>query len=146
MMNRLVLYVIILLSLTAPQNERVVTGGEDAKLNVWACPTPNTDHDDNAMEVDSPPSKKRDMDWEEENVRFAAASTNPELILLSREESEQENDGIFCSPAYLPIQKSLNSASSTSSTSIRPETFPTALAAYLSSSAPRTMSSAAKKV
>ena len=44
---------------------------------------------------------------------------------------------------YLPIQNSLNTASSTSSTSINPDTFPTACAAYRNSSAPKTMSAGA---
>ncbi|KAJ6567269.1 WD40-repeat-containing domain protein [Mycena vulgaris] len=48
------------------QNELLITGGEDAKINVWACPT--SQQDDSAMEVDSSPSRKRDMDWEDENA------------------------------------------------------------------------------
>jgi hypothetical protein len=54
-----------LLSLTATQNEVIVTGGEDGKINAW--PQQN----DGAMEVDAAPSRKRDkrdMDWEDEHV------------------------------------------------------------------------------
>ncbi|KAJ7873374.1 WD40-repeat-containing domain protein [Mycena olivaceomarginata] len=46
------------------QNEVIVTGGEDGKINVWA-------QNDGAMEVDAAPSRKRDkrdMDWEDEHV------------------------------------------------------------------------------
>jgi len=49
------------------QNEVIVTGGEDGKINVWTYPA-----SDSAMEVDSSPSSarkrdKRDMDWEDEH-------------------------------------------------------------------------------
>jgi hypothetical protein len=54
-----------LLSLTATQNEVIVTGGEDGKINVWAHPP---SQNDGAMEVDAAPSRKRDMDWEDEHV------------------------------------------------------------------------------
>ncbi|KAJ7762833.1 WD40-repeat-containing domain protein [Mycena maculata] len=47
------------------QNELMVTGGEDGKINVWKCPEP-TQADDGAMDVDPSPSRKRDMDWEED--------------------------------------------------------------------------------
>ncbi|KAJ7499321.1 WD40-repeat-containing domain protein [Mycena latifolia] len=50
------------------QNELLITGGEDAKLNVWACPASPPQADDTAMDVDSSPSRKRDMDWEVENA------------------------------------------------------------------------------
>ncbi|KAJ7122832.1 WD40-repeat-containing domain protein [Mycena epipterygia] len=48
------------------QNDVVVTGGEDSKINVWTRPAANTQPEDSAMEVDSP-SRKRDMDWEDEH-------------------------------------------------------------------------------
>ncbi|KAJ6516287.1 WD40-repeat-containing domain protein [Mycena sanguinolenta] len=50
------------------QNQVVVTGGEDGKINVWSNPA---SHSDNAMQVDPSPSRKRDkgdMDWEDEHV------------------------------------------------------------------------------
>lgn len=58
----------LLLSLTATQNQVIVTGGEDGKINVWAHPP---SQNDGAMEVDAAPSRKRDkrdMDWEDEQV------------------------------------------------------------------------------
>ncbi|KAJ7162612.1 WD40-repeat-containing domain protein [Mycena crocata] len=45
------------------QNQLLVTGGEDGKINVWTCPAA----DDCAMDVDSSSSRKRDMDWEDEH-------------------------------------------------------------------------------
>ncbi|KAJ6538940.1 WD40-repeat-containing domain protein [Mycena capillaripes] len=51
------------------QNQLLVTGGEDGKINVWTCPTSTApQREDSAMEVDSPSSsRKRDMDWEDEH-------------------------------------------------------------------------------
>jgi hypothetical protein len=48
-----------------------VTGGEDAKINVWSG---LGDPDDSAMDIDltdsSPGSRKRELDWDvEEQVR-----------------------------------------------------------------------------
>ncbi|KAJ6627429.1 WD40-repeat-containing domain protein [Mycena sp. CBHHK59/15] len=48
------------------EKEVLVTGGEDSKLNLWACPASTSESDDSAMDVDSSPSRKRDMDWENE--------------------------------------------------------------------------------
>ncbi|KAF7330771.1 WD40 repeat-like protein [Mycena venus] len=57
------------------QNEVIVTGGEDGKINVWAYPS------DSAMDVDSSPSAskkrdKRDMDWEDEHGRKTRETMN----------------------------------------------------------------------
>lgn len=57
-----------LTSLTIPfQNNILVTGGEDAKINVWLG---LGDPDDSAMDIDitafSPGSRKRELDWEAE--------------------------------------------------------------------------------
>ncbi|TFK43035.1 WD40-repeat-containing domain protein [Crucibulum laeve] len=48
------------------ENNTLLTGGEDCKLNAWSCPpiapiTPSGDDGDSAMDVDSPP-RKRDLD------------------------------------------------------------------------------------
>ncbi|KAJ7229060.1 WD40-repeat-containing domain protein [Mycena pura] len=51
------------------QNSLIVTGGEDSKINIWNAPHTLSDTDDTAMDVDSPPpSRKRDLDWEDEYV------------------------------------------------------------------------------
>ncbi|KAJ6510228.1 WD40-repeat-containing domain protein [Mycena vitilis] len=50
------------------QNGVMVTGGEDGKINVWSCPSPQ--REDSTMDVDSSSSRKRDkpdMDWEDEH-------------------------------------------------------------------------------
>ncbi|KAF8211539.1 WD40-repeat-containing domain protein [Mycena galopus ATCC 62051] len=49
------------------QNELIVTGGEDGKINVWSY---SASHSDGAMQVDPSPSRKRDkadMDWDDEH-------------------------------------------------------------------------------
>ncbi|KAJ7638460.1 WD40-repeat-containing domain protein [Roridomyces roridus] len=47
------------------ENQVLLTGGEDGKINVWKGPTAGVP--DDVMEVDSSPSRKRDMDWEDEH-------------------------------------------------------------------------------
>ncbi|KAK7061372.1 WD40 repeat-like protein [Favolaschia claudopus] len=51
------------------QNQILVSGGEDGKINMWSLPVSSSS--DGAMEVDSPSSgrkrDKRDMDWEDEH-------------------------------------------------------------------------------
>ncbi|KAJ7087228.1 WD40 repeat-like protein [Mycena belliarum] len=59
------------------ENELLLSGGEDGKLNLWACPA-NAQGDGSAMDVDSSPSRKRDMDWEEdEAVRIPTHRHHP---------------------------------------------------------------------
>ncbi|KAJ7781650.1 WD40-repeat-containing domain protein [Mycena metata] len=53
------------------QNELLLTGGEDGKINAWKIPSSSAEQStDTAMDLDPSPSRKRDkrdMDWEDEH-------------------------------------------------------------------------------